>query len=159
MLVHHLFENTLIPKKVLAVVLVRFFKDLHFAMQAYMKNEVEGGDGVGFGNELNVDTSQPDMRLLLDFPVKTMKPPTIALKKIMNDLARKYKVYPFGPKMTFEREGASLGSFNFWVNITFQENLELDDAALDAAWEEVKRLGLNQNVTTDGLTNSLTVNG
>lgn len=41
----------------------------------------------------------------------------------------------------------------------FDVSPELDDAALDAAWEEVKKLGLDKNVTTDGLTNHLTVNG
>ena len=143
-------ENELIPKKVLAVVLVRFFKDLHFALHARMKDEVEG-----FGNELNFDTSQPDMRLLLDFPSRVHKPPANELKKIMNDLAKKYKVYSFKPKMSIEKEA----SFEYWVNIAFEENLELDDAALDAAWEEVKRLGLDKDVTTDGLTNHLTVNG
>lgn len=145
-----LFENELIPKKVLAVILVRFFKDLHFAMLERMKDEVEG-----FGNELNVDTSQPEMRLMLDFPGRNLKPPAVELKKIMNDLAKKHKVYSFKPKMRFEKEG----SFEHWVNIAFEENLELDDAALDAAWEEVLRLGLDKNVTTDGLTNHLTVNG
>lgn len=150
MLLHHLFENTIIPKKVLAIMLVRFFKDLHFAMHARMKGEVEG-----FGNELNVDTSDPDMRLLLDYPTRLGKPPAVELKKIMNDLARKHQVYSFKPKMTFKREN----DYYHEIVVKLEDSPELDDTALDAAWEEVKRLGLDKDVTTDGLTNNLTVNG
>jgi hypothetical protein len=143
-------ENALIPKKVLGIVLVRFFKDLHFALHDFMKDKVEG-----FDNELNVDTSEPEMRLFLDFPGRNLSPPRPELKKIMNDLAKKHKISHLKPTMTFDKES----SFGWWVVIKLDSSPELDDAALDAAWEEVKRLGLNKDVTTDGLTNSLTVNG
>ncbi len=143
-------ENDLLPKKVLAVILVRFFKDLHFALHARMKDETDG-----FGNELNIDNSDPDMRLLLDFPTRLGKPPVAELKKIMNDLTKKHKIASFKPVMTFEKEPP----FQWWVVVKLANSPELDDTALDAAWEEVKKFGLDKDVTTDGLTNQLTVNG
>lgn len=146
MLLHHLFENDIIPKKVLAVVLVRFFRELNEAMYELM-SDVES-----FGNELNLDTSQPDMRLMVSFPTRLGKPPAVELRKTMNALAKKHQVSSFKPRMTFDKEDA----FNHWVNIAFAENLELDDAALDAAWEENKRLSVNDDQTAGRF---LTVNG
>lgn len=143
MLLKHLFENEMMPPKAVAICAARMFNEMHRSMHEILQPIVQG-----FGNELNFDVEDhPDMRLFVTFEKTGMRPPKAELQALLKATTAKYHLESFKPMLAISKETA----YDFWIEITFVKPLLLDEAALDAGGEELRKLGLfdQPNITVN----------
>ncbi len=136
MKVRDLFENELLPPKVVAVAAARFFHDVHLGLEKILKPMADA-----FSSELNFDVEDhPNLRPFVTFKKRGQLPPKSEIRALVMSTAKKYRLQGFKPLIQYERHSSD----EYMLDLGFTVSLGLDEDALEAAEAEIRRLGMHE---------------